>query len=250
MMAYKNNFAIAIKHNGKILRELSELVYLPFGSEYSVLLKNKDSRKAVVDLEIDGKDVLDGNSIIVGANDSVELKGFMKGSTAKNKFKFIKKTKKIRNYRGNRIDDSLVRVEYRFEQPPAPTPIYWYDTPMGYRDFNREFTCVSSPTFGASLNSTNISCNLAQTKSMDDGITVEGTEINQGFARGTTGELETQSSVITLKLVGNKPADYGSYVGKLVKKPLTVKSRLTCKTCGTKSKSSAKFCRECSTFLR
>lgn len=242
MMAYKNNFAVAIRHNGKILRELDELVYLPFGSEYSILLKNKNSRKAVVDVEIDGQDVLDGNSIIVGPNQSTELKGFMKGRAAKNKFKFIKKTKKISNYRGDRIDDGLVRVEYRFENPP---PVC---------DYTQVYYTNSVPIANCDLNNNTFSSNVLgkckSIRSIDSGITAKGSEIDQGFTQGSVGELEYNSSVITLKLVGNKPSTVGPYVGKLVKKPLTVRAKLTCDLCGTKSKSSAKFCRECSNYLK
>ncbi len=45
-MMYKQNFVVVVKCNGKILREQdSDVVYLPFGAEYSILLKNKDSRR-------------------------------------------------------------------------------------------------------------------------------------------------------------------------------------------------------------
>lgn len=250
MMAYRNNFAVAIKHNGKILRELEDLVYLPFGSEYSVLLKNKNSQKAVVDIEIDGQDVLDGNSIIVGPNQSTELKGFMKGKTAKNKFKFIKKTEKISNYRGDRIDDSLVRVEYKFEMPPK-VPAYNYDQVYYTSPINSR---LSSPSIGGNTygckSAPVANCCLNNTSFADTGITAKGSEIKQDFTQGSVGELELSSSVITLKLVGNKPSTAGPYVGKLVKKPLTVRAKLTCNLCGTKSKSSAKFCRECSNYLK
>lgn len=245
MMAYRNNFAVAIKHNGKILRELEDLIYLPFGSEYSVLLKNKNSRKAVVDIEIDGQDVLDGNSIIVGPNQSTELKGFMKGSTAKNKFRFIKKTKKISAHRGDRIDDSLVRVEYRFETPP---PVHNYDQ-VYYRSPSVQHDWYNTPIASCNLSQSTFSSNVLS-KSVDTGITAKGSEINQAFERGNVGDLETSSSVITLQLVGRKPSTAGPYVGKLVKKPLTVRAKLTCDLCGTKSKSSAKFCRECSNYLK
>jgi hypothetical protein len=45
---YKSNFIVAINHKGKILRENGDEVYLPFGSQYSILLKNKSSRRSLV----------------------------------------------------------------------------------------------------------------------------------------------------------------------------------------------------------
>jgi len=247
MMAYRKNFVVAIKHNGRILRELDETVNLPFGSEYSVLLKNKDSRKAVAKLEIDGQDVLDGNSIIVDANTSVELKGFMKGTTVRNKLRFIKKTKQISDYRGDRIDDGLVRVEFWFEKEETPQlwPEPWGGTQIYYSNFSGGII-GSGP--GANLGSScnNVSTNYTapvKCKADDNGITVKGSETYQGYTYGSTKPLELASTVITLRLSGFTKTK------KKVKKALVVNARLTCSTCGKRSKSSAKFCGRCGTFL-
>jgi len=240
MMAYKNNFAVAIKHNGKILRDRSEVVRLPFGSEYSVLLKNKDSRKAVVQVEIDGVDVIDGNALIVGPNDSVELKGFMKGSTVRNKFKFIEKTRKISKYRGDRIDDGLVRVEYKFERRD-PEITYW-NNPSTFGGSTYSANCYH---VGSAVNFTCDSSTLkCSNNSNDDGITVKGSRTKQDFEYGSTKSLESTSTVIILKLRGRKRT-----TGKIVRKPITVRTKLRCVTCGVKSRSTAKFCGECGTFL-
>ena len=39
-MMYHKKLVASIRTNGKILREFKDTVYLPFGSEYSILLKN------------------------------------------------------------------------------------------------------------------------------------------------------------------------------------------------------------------
>ena len=113
---YNAGLVCCIKSDGKILRENKDEIFLQFNSEYSILLKNLDSRKALVKISIDGQDVLDNNSLIIDHNSETELEGFMKGSVAKNKFKFIKKTQEISDHRGDRIDDGIIRVEYCFEQ--------------------------------------------------------------------------------------------------------------------------------------
>jgi hypothetical protein len=254
MMAYRKNFAVAIKNNGRILREIGEVVKLPFGAEYSVLLKNKDSRKAVATIEIDGEDVLNGNSIIVDANTSVEVKGFMKGTTVKNKFKFIHKTKQISNYRGDRIDDGLVRVEFWFEKEeelrvtPRPRP----PVPFGGNIWGgSQNAYYSASNIGASATkglSGSISCSNTVYDSHqvqdDNGITVKGSETYQGFTYGSTKSLEATSTVITLRLSGVSRKS-----GKKVKKALSVNARLTCDTCGRKSKSCFKYCNRCGTYL-
>ena len=120
-MTYKDNFVVEVKCNGKILRVKNDSVYLPFGSEYSLLLKNLNSRRASIRIHIDDQDVLDYSSLILEANSSTELEGFLSGTIAKNKFKFIQKTKQVQDYRGDKLGDGLIRVEFAFEKPKPET---------------------------------------------------------------------------------------------------------------------------------
>lgn len=237
---YNSGMVVVVKSNGKILREDKDLCFLPFNSEYSILLKNLETRKALVKISIDGQDVLDGHSLILNPNSETELEGFMKGNIAKNKFKFIKKTEEISDYRGDRIDDGIIRVEYWFEE------IKWYSRN------NSNFTYDSSVVNygGMSINSMNSlgnnyrSLNTSFSKSIqDEGITVKGSEVNQNFVTGSIGKLEQNSKVIILKLIGVKES------GKNIEKPITIQTRKTCSTCGKKSKSHLKFCSNCGTFL-
>jgi len=46
---YKEQMVAAVKVGGKVLRENGETVVLPFGSEYSVYLKNLNTVRAGVD---------------------------------------------------------------------------------------------------------------------------------------------------------------------------------------------------------
>lgn len=115
-MTYKDQFVVEVKCQGKILRVKDDVVSLPFGSEYSIFLKNLNSRRASIKIHIDGQDVLDYSSLILEPNSSTELKGFLSGTTAHNKFKFIQKTKEVQEHRGDKIDDGLIRVEFAFEK--------------------------------------------------------------------------------------------------------------------------------------
>jgi len=116
-MTYKDYFVVEVKSKGKILRVKNGAVSLPFGSEYSILLKNLNSRRASIKIHIDGQDVLDYSSLILEPNTSTELEGFLNGTTARNKFKFIQKTKEIQDHRGDKIGDGMIRVEFAFEKP-------------------------------------------------------------------------------------------------------------------------------------
>lgn len=135
---YKNQLAVAIKHNGKILRENKDLVQLPFGSEFSVLVKNLSSRRAKFTLHIDGTDVLDGQEIIVNANSETEMKRFIRNGNMNegNAFKFIERTAAIEDGpRGIKVDDGIVRVEFWFEQekPTVTTTVHHHYDEWHYR---------------------------------------------------------------------------------------------------------------------
>ncbi len=267
-MVYKNNFIVVVKCNGKVMRERNGAVTLPFGSEYSILLKNKDSRAAVASIEIDGEDVMDGHQYIIPANTTRELKGFLKGLNAKNKFRFIKKTKKISDFRGDKLDDGLVRVEFRYEKQRS-SPWIWpsyitysnnyefngNDYDVDYRDSTGgtgQVNYTSAASF-SKIDSALSNCCIGDlskiTKSEipeDEGITVKGSKTNQQFGYGSVGVLENSSSVIIIELKGTTTC-----AGKVmeVKKPITVKSRIQCSTCGKKWRSSMSFCGNCSTAL-
>jgi hypothetical protein len=241
---YNNDFIAVIKYKGKVLREFSDnSVRLPFGADYSILLKNKSVRKALVDIKVDGRDVLDGNSIIVGSDETTELKGFMKDSKVRNKFRFIKKTKEVSDFRGDFLEDGLVEIDYRFEKPinkgwVKPTgymgPEFGdldYYGPL-YRSFSQTGVTYTS---GADIKVTS--------DINESGITVPGMETYQDFVVGSIGELSETNHRIIIHLKGEVKR-------KKVKKPITVKSKLQCPTCGRRWKSSLKYCGNCSTYLR
>jgi len=264
-MTFKDNFISVVKCKGNVLREEGGYVTLPFGSEYSIYLKNLDSRTAVVDISIDGDDILDKSRLIVYPNNSIELEGHMKGSEVKNKFKFIKKTEEIVEHRGDKVDDGIIRVEITFEKRKAENfitytyhnyynwniPYYYHTYPYVY-DIPCDYTATTT-----TYNSADTTCNSADVTyttagaiftsgntgiKEDEGITVKGSESNQKFVLGSTYELEEQSRVIILKLRGKVGA-------AIAEKPITVKDRKVCETCGNSSKYSSKYCSRCGTYL-
>ena len=277
-MVYKTNFVVVVKCNGKVLREKDEFVTLPFGSEYSLLLKNLESRRSNVDISIDGQDVLNGSSLIIEPNSETEIKGFLKGSTAKNRFKFIKKTKEIQEHRGDKIDDGIIRVEFAFEKKKPIISkqiiheehhhhhdyhqwgwsIPWWDYRLfshTYNDGNKtgdvqtlysscesQVRCCSGESNDDSGQTEDICVSESSVPQDDEGITVKGSEINQCFQNTWIGELDP-SEVIILRLKGTTNS------GEKVSEPITVKTKVKCSTCGKKSSSNVKFCSNCGTFL-
>jgi hypothetical protein len=233
---YNEKMVVVVKSNGRIIREVGNVVYLPFGSEYSIYIKNLSSKKAVATIIVDGQDVLNGDGIIINGNDTSELEGFIDncGFRVRNKFKFIEKTQEISDYRGDRVDDGLIVVKYRFEKElPVFRDIYYCERSI--------YTHKYEPSYYKDhelLTSCNTDCQTYN----DNGITVPGSESNQTFTQATTNILEQTEHTIVLQLKGEMK-------GQQVCKPITTKTKIQCCTCGRKNKSSYKFCNNCGTSL-
>lgn len=250
-MVYQNKFVAVIKVDGKILREKDNNdVFLPFGSEYSILLKNLNSATAKVDVSIDGEDVLDCKSLIVYPNSETELKGKLTGTKAKNKFKFIEKTDEVSDYRGDRVDDGIIRVEVFFEKEKCDNMhhnYYHYYYPYYY---DKIWWGSSATIDGSKIYCYNSTNKIATKEYLSytltnscDGITVKGSEINQDFNYAGYHDFNNISEVIILRLRGTKQK------GTKINKPLLVSNKIKCSTCGRTHKSSLKFCSNCGTYL-
>ncbi len=265
-MVYKNDFVAIISVNGKILREQNGSVELPFGSDYSIRLKNLESRKARIKVSIDGEDVLSGNSLLLAPNTDMTLEGFLDGDTVRKKFRFIQKTQEIVDHRGDRMDDGIVRIEYCFEQrkpeyapmynprwsysypkhPPFPT-ITWgsgitaddsYKPDISAGGPPKEFIADCSYSGGEQ----NTSGMLRSIPQVDEGITVRGAEASQHFSNGHIG-LTDAPHVITIKLRGVK----GS--GAVVEQPVGTKDKVTCPACSRRWNARQHFCGNCGANL-
>lgn len=258
-MMYKKNYVVALKTNGKILREQNDRVQLPFGSEYSVFLKNLDSVRATAAITIDGQEV---GTFIIPANGEIEIERFLKGNLSRgNKLKFIERTQAVEAGRGIKADDGLVRVEFKKEQIYNGCyvgPIIWSTTGIpgngGFpTHYNGHITTtggslrssgVGGSSMGSSLNMQSVNtCSLLKEASNDVGITVPGAQSDQQFQYGAYFATEPGSEVLVLHLVGQTNST------KVVA-PVTVDIRPKCTTCKKHNKHSSKFCVECGTSLQ
>lgn len=262
-MMYSNKFAAAIKVNGKVLREIGDTVYLPFGSEYEIRLKNMDSRRAKVFVEIDGQDVTEGG-LVLKAFQTIDLERFLQRCDLEtgNRFRFIERSSKIEEHRGIKVEDGLIQIRYEFEKPLTPTVIpdsFWLDAPRSHSSVQTNHVnsvCGSALTdaWGAiGRDSLPVAMNTSSgrftAKSIgaplnESGITVKGSQSNQKFTtthwRGTDGQVYS----MVLKLLGETEDN------RAIREPLTVNRKIDCETCGTSNPASAKFCKECGTALR
>lgn len=239
---YTHQFAATIKVKGKAVREREPGVFrIPFGSEYTIYLKNMSTRRAVVGITIDDADVLGGDELVVPPNDALELEGFMRDGVAQKAFKFIQETAKTQEHRGAKVEDGFIRVQFAFEEPPRQ---YSYTT---YSVTTQELLGPSSRCYTSNTGdglkglSQDVAWSSDTTETSDQGFTAAGSDRNQRFGTVEVGALG-EPQVLILRLLG-------AVEGKAVKKAVTTRKKLVCASCGTKSRSSAKFCLECGTAL-
>lgn len=275
-MMYNSRLAVAVKVNGKVLREFNkDTVFLPFGSEYSLLIKNLNSVRTIVNITIDGQNMT-RDGLIVDAYREVELERKITENLNKgNRFKFIERSDAVEAHRGVKLEDGLIRVEYQFEKT-YPTPLY-YVSPT-HQWYGSGTTWTSAPIVGSSA-SNNISASEYKTSGIlrgatlnhiasnatasydpagpvnaslsdfvpqgfnDAGITVPGSESNQKFSTVQSFPLETEKHVMIFKLLGETPDN------EPIRKPVTVKHKPRCTTCNKQNKANAKFCSTCGTAL-
>jgi hypothetical protein len=265
-MMYSNKLAVAIKSNGKVLREFKDTVYVPFGTEYTILLKNLHHVRALVDISIDGTDIGGGISFVIAGNSEMELERSIANGNMKvgNRFKFIERTAAVEEHRGADVSDGLIRISYQFEKVihKAVTTTWNNDKLYGYRDTTgggllggkwlSDNATYSSTSVGsassANMISTSISSNAMRSASAsaqsEVGITVPGSVSDQSFKMTSGFETEYETHVMVIRLLGE------TETGKPVKQAVTVKSKPRCVTCGHQNKATAKFCSECGTSLQ
>jgi hypothetical protein len=223
---FLSQMIVAIKSNGEVLREEGKKVFLPFGSEYSILFRNMNmNQRALIDVRIDGKGVV-GAGLILGAGEEVELERAIDsnrpdGMDRGHKFKFIEMTPSIENYRGIRPDDGYISVSFQFEK------IRRYAVPE---------RGICSQTYD---NGIGISAKGAMSRNYSAGITGMGRVSNQRFHTASIGELENNVHIFCFLLLGQVNSG-GTPIQ--ISRPVTTATKKICSLCGRGYPVSAMFC--------
>lgn len=247
---YSDRLAVAIQTNGKILREFGDTVFVPFGTEYSILIKNLNSVRCAVTISIDGDDVMSGGRFIVPANSSINIERFITSGnlSAGNRFKFIERTANVSAHRGgDRVDDGLIRIEYEFETVrPAPSirrqPTWNEPTwnQLGNRLIDTAIDHIPTTWCNSPAHVDNYAS--VTYRSAATGITTKGSVSNQRFVDAAPIHTDGKPLSMVIRLRGETE-------NSQVLEPITVKQKPKCTGCGRTNKSSSKFCAECGTSL-
>lgn len=269
---FSNNLVAVIKCEGKILREKKDKVYLPFGSEYSILIKNLNSRDALVNIWIDGEPIFDiCSGLIVKADSEIELDRYYHTN---NRFKFIEKTQEIIDQRGDNIEDGIIKIEFQFAKCPNyyAQPLYqiirvpywnstpyfiirWdnpvYTLPTNSSPPKQDFVVINSTNHNtsntAALNyflNTSTTNNSQELDVSEEGITTKGSPSNQKFCYGYIEDLDNARYVMCFQLRGYRKSDK-----EKVTEPILTNKKIRCEVCGKKVSTNQNYCDRCGTAL-
>jgi len=219
VMMYSNRFVMSVLIDGQPQKELKNgEVRIPLGSEYALRFRNKNSRRAVVKIFIDGENV-SGEGYVIGASDYVDIKRHEDKDRA---FKFVSlESIDAQEFGkdGENADKVKGTIEARFylekervsvpawikSPPPWPEPwihrdpYYPYPPPGVWCSNSLVSTCstnTASVTRSASLSSV-----PKATEELKDGCTVEGMQTGQDF-HSVHIDLEDTCTVLKIFLRG------------------------------------------------
>lgn len=269
---YANKLATAIKVGGRVLKEFKDTVYIPFGSEYSILLKNLNTVKALINIYIDGDNVVPGG-LVLNAGQEIDLQRAIRNGNLSegNKFKFIERTSNIEDHRGIKLEDGLIRVEYQFEKVyKRQDGIQWNNNAWQPSSMDSYYggvmrsTTTSAPSYptgtvscsdtsyaytSMAVGSATLNVSSASVQSFnaapqtETGITVAGSKSDQKFVTASWFATESEKHNIILKLLGETEDN------KMIREPITVKKKPKCVTCGKQNKATSRYCTDCGTAL-
>ena len=263
---YKDSFVAAIKVNDKFVEERGDGVcVMPFDSEYAIRLKNRNSRKAIAKVYIDGEDVSPNSRFILDANSTFDLERFVKDLDKGDKFKFVSLSNNEVADKNN-PENGCIEVHFQLVAPVTKPIVvdhvtehhhhhdhgyfhtwpycgpYYVNNNVAYGgdvfcgddiDFTVDSTVnYNSPAIFTSYCSTGRG--MSAGASVEKGATVKGNMSKQKFSYSYVGELESTETVIRLQLVGTR--DH-----KIVKEFI----KTHCAKCGKKYLSNDVYCSGC-----
>ena len=210
-MVYSNKFVMCVLLNGTPCEELANgTVNVPFNTEYVLRFRNKNDRRAVVKISIDGENISEAG-FIIPANSHIDVKRPINKDAA---FKFVSldSSDAIDHGKNGPNEDKIkgtIEAKFYLEKELSIKDIYVAKYPNAYRtlsfqkgsDFNsvfgtasclRGFEDVSSKSISSPIGDTHFTRSISK-----DGCTVEGSTTGQNFRHA---EIECEDVFTTLKV--------------------------------------------------
>jgi hypothetical protein len=187
---FKSNLVATIQVNGIPLREFGSNVYLPYDTEYQIMLKNKTILRQAVRVTIAGESMWDG-SIVLNGRETFDYGNFNRN----NKFKFKKLSENGSHNYPFLFEDCLIIIRFVSETVPIMD-----------LDMNKK----------ATYNKTGFTPNVSDWETV----------------------WPDSEETMFLKL-------NGEFKHKQIVEPITVKTKIECKSCGTKNPAGFEYCSTC-----
>jgi hypothetical protein len=255
-MMYQSGYIVSIQNSKRqtIRESSSHEIFLPFHSEYSILLKNKNQKKAVCEVTVDGMDTLGGKRLVLPPNGEIILERFcLDGDLQQGKKFLFVPVDDPRVQDSSNSSNGVIQVRFWLEAEsvyinPVPYVNPWPHHPWNpwnpwnpyypYRDNTwTTFSDTNKGTGGTFCKGVSNSVNYCSTESR--GATVESSNISQQqFHPEQVGSLESNFTTITLRL-------------KPYKESVTVSNtrHVYCTRCGRKNSRGDNFCSSCGNKL-
>ncbi len=242
---FKENLVVSVKAGGNYLTDKGNRVLMPFGTEYELFFRNKDCRRvAIGPVTIDGKDVLNGKRLVLDAGDDSTIKGEIRNTDDSYNFKFIEKTKKISDHRGDDPEDGLISVAFQYEEIQrrfSKSPFTLDRRVSVNSSIGGNIGCHS--TMDACATYSAVSNYSSPEPQAEAGITVNGSKMSHSYSLTSLGRMEEEKHNLIFGLYGY--TEKGEHISEAV----TPKTKLICGTCNAKWAYTQKFCGECGTNL-
>jgi len=229
---YKKGF-VAFLRNAQdvVLREDNGKVWMPFYEEYKIVLKNKNNRKAVAKVFIDGEDVLCGKQLILNAWENIALERFVEYLNEGRRFQFVPRGDVRIEEKKDSPDLGIVEIQFQLEKFPA------YRWTTDYCDCSTpKYVCDSGRVKAGGMSCSSTTSNVMTSCSFSPiGGTAEGSRSTQKFNIGSVGDLEDDVITIRLRILPTETT----------KTTVNDTKNIFCVHCGIKNIRKAKFCYQC-----
>jgi hypothetical protein len=262
---YQNGFVLAVRVGDRFVEEKnSNQFVVPFNTEYSLRLKNRNDRKAVARVYIDGEEVNKLGSFVLDPNSELDLERFVDKLDKGNKFKFVPLSdSRVKDK--NDGENGFVEARFQLVKPVEKPIIYdhhyhhhhhhgpYYHWPYYGPYWNSGSSITLSGGTGGGTVSSNFTCNSMDSVmdagdaeplmasnccsmdiGMEKGATIEGGLSGQKFSYSYVGELESTEVVLRGYLIGTSDPKIAEYYTKA-----------HCTKCGKKYGATDKFCSGC-----
>jgi len=188
------SFSITVIVGDKPIKEIDGVAVVPFDSEYKVLLKNNNNRRAVAKVTIDGANISSFGNIVVPASGEIKLERFITQSLTDGKrFKFVSLDHPEVDD-PTRKENGLIRVEFKLEKECSDCFII---IPQKLEPWPNGVL----PDWFFQNNSIDVNSSNVTSSSAEPGATVGGSKSEQKFHKVEL-DLEDKLWIIWIKLKG------------------------------------------------